>query len=95
MFLKVNLKAAVFASVRHRIAISCLEKLKFEPGRVFFTEKLLNCFPCCFHRNVFNLFSLLFSPWEVEVVGDLDWIVLFPVVDQVVCCPPVYVIVII
>ena len=88
MFLKVNLKAAVFASIRHRIAISCLEKLKFEP------EKLLNCFPCCFHRNVFNLFSLLFSPWEVEVVGDLHWIVLFPMVDQVVCCPPVYVIVI-
>ena len=77
MSLKVNLKAAVFASVRHRIAISCLEKLKFEPGRVFF------------HRKVVNLFSLLFSPWEVEVVGDLDWIVLFPVVDQVVCCPPI------
>ena len=91
MSLKVNLKAAVFASVRHRIAICCLEKLKFEPGRVFFTEKLLNCFPCCFHRNVFNLFS----PWEVEVGCDLDWIVLFPMVDQVVCCPPVYVIVII
>ena len=49
MFLKVNLKAAVFASVRHRIAISCLEKLKFEPGRVFF------------HGKVVNLFSLLFS----------------------------------
>ena len=33
-----------------------------------------------------------FSPWEVQVVGDLYRVLLLPVVDQIVCCPSIWLI---